>query len=253
MAESMYQNLVANFYKNDPVSVHLCDFPQADESYIDNQLEVGMQAVLDVVVLGRASRNTANIKNRQPLSKIFVCSDLRTDLSEGLLEIAKEELNVKEIEYLDDASQFVKYIIKPQLKTLGPKYGAKLGKIRKLFETCNASEIVSVVKTGETYKTVFEGEEANALIDRLLPKVFEKDTSLQLETNMLDDGTGEAIIYLFIDDMVMNAFPNEELTENEIFSVYYELDEDGRAVSVTYSKAVDRENFKILQMVTITY
>jgi hypothetical protein len=107
-----------------------------------------------------------------------------------------------------------------------------------------------VIAEGET---VFEGEEANALIDRLLPKVFEKDTSLQLETNMLDDGTGEAIIYLFIDDMVMNAFPNEELTENEIFSVYYELDEDGRAVSVTYSKAVERENFKILQMVTITY
>ena len=114
--------------------------------------------------------------------------------------------------------------------------------------TNNGSSLV--IAEGET---VFEGEEANALIDRLLPKVFEKDTSLQLETNMLDDGTGEAIIYLFIDDMVMNAFPNEELTENEIFSVYYELDEDGRAVSVTYSKAVDRENFKILQMVTITY
>ena len=96
-------------------------------------------------------------------------------------------------------------------------------------------------------------KDASALIESLLPKVFEKDTSLQLETNLLDDGTGEAVVYLFIDEKVKKSFPNEELIENEVFSVYYELDEDGRAVSVTYSKAVDRENFKILQTVTITY
>lgn len=107
-----------------------------------------------------------------------------------------------------------------------------------------------IVDNGEN---VFSGTDASALIESLLPKVFEKDTSLQLETNLLDDGTGEAVVYLFIDEKVKKAFPNEELIENEVFSVYYELDEDGRAVSVTYSKAVDRENFKILQTVTITY
>lgn len=107
-----------------------------------------------------------------------------------------------------------------------------------------------IVDDGEN---VYEGEDANSLVKSLLPKVFEKDTSLQLETNLLDDGTGEAIVYLFIDEKVRSLFPTEEMTDGEIFSVYYELDEDGRAVSVTYSKATDRENFEILQMVTITY
>jgi len=99
----------------------------------------------------------------------------------------------------------------------------------------------------------YVGDDAKTLFSALLPKVFEKDTSLQLETNLLDDGTGEAVVYLFIDETVKNAFPSESLVEDEVFCVYYELDEEGRAVSVTYSKAVDRENFKILQTVTITY
>ena len=127
-----------------------------------------MQNVLDIVVLGRSCRNTANIKNRQPLSKIYVCSERKTILTEGLLEIAKDELNVKEVEYLRDANKFVSYTIKPQLKTLGPKYGAKLGKIRKFFETCNANEIVSTVKSGEVYKTEFEGDTFEFALDDLL-------------------------------------------------------------------------------------
>ena len=114
--------------------------------------------------------------------------------------------------------------------------------------TKNDGELI--VDDGEN---VFSGADSSALVESLLPKVFEKTTSLQLETNLLDDGTGEAVAYLFIDEKVIKAFPNEELIENEVFSVYYELDKDGRAVSVTYSKASDRENFKILQMVTITY
>ena len=158
MAESIYQNLVPAFYKDAPISVHLCDFPQVDESAIDVVLEDGMQNVLDIVNLGRASRNSSNIKNRQPLKKIFVCSERNTELTQGLLEIAKDELNVKEVEYLQDASKFVSYKIKPQLKTLGPKYGAKLGKIKKIFETYDANEIVAVVKSGEVYKTEFEGD-----------------------------------------------------------------------------------------------
>ncbi len=168
MAESIYQNLVPNFFKDAPKSVHLCAFPQVDEGAIDKVLEDGMQNVLDIVVLGRACRNTANVKNRQPLSKIFVCSERKTELSEGLLEIAKDELNVKAVEYLRDASKFVTYKIKPQLKTLGPKYGALLGKIRKFFEVCDAAEVVATVKSGETYKTVFEGSELEFTLDDLL-------------------------------------------------------------------------------------
>ena len=168
MAESIYQNLVPNFYKDQPMSVHLCTFPQADESYIDVTLEEGMKDVLDIVVLGRACRNSSNIKNRQPLGKLFVCADKKVNLSQGLLEIAKDELNVKDFEYLSDASAFVKYTIKPQLKTLGPKYGAKLGLIRKLFTVADANEIVATVKSGNNYKTTFEGEEFEFSLDDLL-------------------------------------------------------------------------------------
>ncbi len=168
MAESIYQNLVPNFFKDAPKSVHLCAFPTVDESAIDKTLEDGMQNVLDIVVLGRACRNTANVKNRQPLQKIFVCSERRTELSEGLLEIAKDELNVKEVEHLIDATRFVTYKIKPQLKTLGPKYGAKLGKVRKFFETCDANAVVSTVKKGEIYKTTFEGDDFEFSLDDLL-------------------------------------------------------------------------------------
>ena len=157
MAESIYRNLVSNFYKDAPISVHLCKFPEVDTSYIDKDLEDGMQRVLDIVVLGRSCRNTSNIKNRQPLSKIFVCAENQSELSEGLLDIAKDELNVKSVEYLRDASNFVSYKIKPQLKTLGPKYGAKLGDIRKFFEVCNANEVVASVKDGGIYTTEFNG------------------------------------------------------------------------------------------------
>ena len=167
MSESIYRNLVPKFYIDAPCSVHLCSFPQVDESAIDTELEKGMEEVLNIVVLGRACRNTSNIKNRQPLAKVYVCAEKKVDLSEGLLEIAKDELNVKEIESLTDASKFVKYIIKPQLKTLGPKYGSKLALIRKLFETANTAQIVNAVKEG-TYKTVFEGVEFEFAIDDLL-------------------------------------------------------------------------------------
>ena len=168
MAEAIYQNLVPSFYKDAPKSVHLCEFPKVDESAIDTVLEEGMQNVLDIVVLGRACRNASNIKNRQPLQKIFVCSERKTVLTEGLLEIAKDELNVKEVEYLTDATSFVTYKIKPQLKTLGPKYGAKLGKVRKFLETCDANQVVATVKKGEVYKTEFEGDAFEFALDDLL-------------------------------------------------------------------------------------
>ncbi len=168
MAEAIYQNLVPNFYSDAPKSVHLCKFPKMDENAIDLELEEGMQNVLDIVVLGRACRNTSNIKNRQPLQKIFVCSERKTTLNEGLLEIAKDELNVKEVEYLKDATKFVTYKIKPQLKTLGPKYGSKLGKVKKFLETCDANAVVTAVKSGEIYKTEFEGDNFEFALDDLL-------------------------------------------------------------------------------------
>jgi len=230
MAESIYQNLVPNFFKDAPASVHLCAFPEVDEKAIDLELEEGMQAVLDIVVLGRASRNASNIKNRQPLSKIYVCAERKTDLSDGLLEIAKDELNVKEIEYLRDASKFVSYKIKPQLKTLGPKYGAKLGLIRKFFEVCNANEIVATVKAGNTYKTTFEGADFEFTADDLLIST----ESAEGFTSASDNG-----ITVVLDTVVTPELKAEGI-EREIISKIQSMRKDAGfevvdRINVTYS------------------
>ena len=168
IAETMYRNLVPQFFKDAPVSVHLCRFPECDDSMVDKDLEESMKDVMSIVVLGRAARNASNIKNRQPLSKLYVATDKKVALSDELYAIAGDELNVKSIEILHDASKFVKYKIKPQLKTLGPKYGAKLGAIRKFLDECNAGEIVATVKAGKTYNTVIDGTEVEFTLDDLL-------------------------------------------------------------------------------------
>ena len=168
MAESVYRNLVPSFYKDAPISVHLCSFPVADESYIDEDLENGMKNLLDVVVLGRSCRSSSNIKNRQPLSEMYVCNGGKEKLGDELLAVAEDELNVKNIKYLDGADEFVKYIIKPQLKTLGPKYGSKLNKIRAFLSSCDAQAVEKAVRNGGIYKTVYEGDEFEFTADDLL-------------------------------------------------------------------------------------
>ena len=208
MAESIYQNLVPEFYKDAPISVHLCDFPKVSEEAIDIELEKGMQNVLDIVVLGRSCRNQSNIKNRQPLSKIFVCAEQTENLTEGLLEIAKDELNVKEVEYLTDAGKFVSYKIKPQLKTLGPKYGALLGKIRNFFDTCDTYEVVSTVKSAGVYKTELDGKPVEFTIDDLLIS----SESAQGYTSASDNG-----ITVVLDTLITPELKKEG-TEREIVS-----------------------------------
>ncbi len=133
MTESIYRNLVCSIDKNAPESVHLCDFPVANEAWIDKALEDSMEDVLNAVVIGRACRNATNIKNRQPIGKMFIKADWRLD--NFFTDIIADELNVKIVEYRDDVREFTSYTFKPQLKTLGPKYGKVLGEIRtKLSE-----------------------------------------------------------------------------------------------------------------------
>lgn len=129
MCEDIYQNLVRSIDKTAPESVHLCSFPVAEESHIDKELENYMDEVLKIVVFGRAARNTANIKNRQPIGKMFVKAE--TILPEFYQEIIEDELNVKKVEFTDDVRAFTSYSFKPQLKTVGPKYGKQLGNIKK--------------------------------------------------------------------------------------------------------------------------
>ncbi len=158
IAEEIYQNLVPSFFKNAPESVHLCSFPEADESYIDAELEAGMDAVLNIVNLGRAARNGGNVKNRQPLAKMFVVTPGNVTLSEGLKQIVLDELNVKEYDEATNADEFISYKLKPQLKTLGPKYGKKLGAITAFLNNCDTKKVVDAVRNGGTYTMDTDGD-----------------------------------------------------------------------------------------------
>ncbi len=151
ITEMMYLNLVPQFYKDAPESVHLCAFPEAEEGYIDAELEKAMDGVMDIVVLGRAARNAGNLKNRQPLSEMVVVTAREFSLSEEEKEVILDELNVKSLKKADDATHFITYKLKPQLKTLGPKYGKKLGDISRFLADCNAAEVVAAVKNGGEY------------------------------------------------------------------------------------------------------
>jgi len=151
ISEMIYRNLVPEFYKNAPISVHLCSFPKADESYIDTELEKAMGGVMDIVVLGRAARNLGNVKNRQPLAGMVVVTSRKLSLSDEETAIVLDELNVKSFTVADDATRYITYRLKPQLKTLGPKYGKKLGAISAFLSQCNAEEVVAAVKGGGEY------------------------------------------------------------------------------------------------------
>ena len=138
MAENIYQNLVRSVDKNAPESVHLCNFPKVDESAVDTHLEEEMERVLEIVVLGRAARNGSSRKNRQPLGVMYVKTDLK--LEDFCTDIIKDELNIKRVCFTDEVDNFVDYKFKPQLKTVGPKFGKQLGEIRTALSELNGSD-----------------------------------------------------------------------------------------------------------------
>ncbi len=165
MAESIYRNLVTPFFKDAPESVHLCDFPVADDSRIDLALEQGMRDVLKVVELGRAARNAASIKNRQPLRRLIYNG--RKELSDELKALVEDELNVKTVEITADSGEYVTYEVKPQLKTLGPRYGAFLGKVRGLLAE-RPDEIVAALRKNGVFATELEGRQVELREEDLL-------------------------------------------------------------------------------------
>ena len=193
MAENMYRNLVTPFYKDAPESVHLCDFPVADESLIDPVLEEGMKDVLAVVMLGRAARNLAGIKNRQPLRRLIYNG--KKELSATLKALVEDELNVKDVQISSDSGKFISYELKPQLKTLGPKFGALLGKIRQILAE-HADEIVAAVRSAGTYTTEADGRKIDLTEDDLLISVKSREgfssesdgeTTVALDTTLDDE------------------------------------------------------------------
>ena len=157
MTEEIYQNLVRNVDSEAPESIHLCDFPEADASQIDKELEKDMDEVLKIVVMGRACRNQANIKNRQPVSQMFVKAPY--SLPEYFVDIIRDELNVKEVSFTEDVSGFISYTFKPQLRTVGPKYGKLLGKIRQLLPELDGNKAMAQLKSSGALKLDIDGTE----------------------------------------------------------------------------------------------
>ena len=157
MTEDIYQNIVRKVDKNAPESIHLCDFPKADEAQIDGELEDNMEEVLKIVVMGRACRNTANIKNRQPIGQMFVKA--AHALPEFFADIVKDELNVKKVIFTDDVRSFTSYTFKPQLKTVGPKYGKLLGGIRQALPALDGNAAMDELKANGCLKLDINGNE----------------------------------------------------------------------------------------------
>ncbi|MBQ9828381.1 MAG: isoleucine--tRNA ligase [Lachnospiraceae bacterium] len=194
MAEAIYQNLVRSVYPDAPESVHLCDFPEADETAIDKDLEKKMENVLEVVVIGRALRNESNIKNRQPLSRIMIKAD--TQLDRYYTDIIKDELNVKEVEYIDDISGFITYTFKPQLRTVGPKYGKALGGIKAYLSSVDGHAAMEELKENGALRftvgdTEIELTEEDLLIDTAQTEGFvtatDRGVSVVMDITLTDE------------------------------------------------------------------
>ncbi len=167
MTEAIYQNIVRPFDKDTPESVHLCEFPTADAAYIDRDMEADMSRLLDIVVLGRSCRSASSLKNRQPVAAMYVTGEA---LSEEYCAILADELNVKSVSFTDDASPYTTYNIKPQLRTMGPKYGKLIGRIGAYLKTVDGNEVVGCFQRGEPYRFELDGQtvemtEADALTE----------------------------------------------------------------------------------------
>ena len=166
MTEDIYRNLVCSLDQNAPESVHLCDFPEVNEAQIDKRLEANMDEVLKIVVMGRACRNTANIKNRQPIANMFVKAPF--ELPEFFSDIIREELNTKKVTFTEDVRDFTSYSFKPQLKTVGPKYGKLLGGIRKALSELDGNAAMDELKANNCLNLDIQGEEVVLLENDLL-------------------------------------------------------------------------------------
>ncbi|MCI9010481.1 MAG: isoleucine--tRNA ligase [Clostridia bacterium] len=235
MAEMMYCNLVPQFSKDAPVSVHLCDYPVCDESAVDFALEKGMADVLDVVVLGRAARNAGAVKNRQPLSEMVVFSERELNIGDELKSVALDELNVKKLRFAQSADSLVSYTLKPQLKTLGPKYGKQLKKITEFLNSCNTGEVVKAVKNGGSYTLDLEDgavvlfeEDLQIMTDSAEGYVTAADKGIivaldvNLNEALLDEGCERELISKI---QTMRKEAGFEVTDR--IAVYYEA--EGRA------------------------
>ena len=226
MSETMYQNMVRTVDKSAPESIHLCDWPHKDESFIDPELEANMAAVLDIVVLGRSARNAANIKNRQPVASMYVQGKALPDM---YVSIIADELNVKEVRFVDDASSFISYRVKPQLKTLGPRYGKLLPKINQyLAGEGVGNAVVAAHNRGESYNFDIDGTEISLAAEDVLVSteenagfvtVTEHDLSVVLDTNLTPELIEEGFVREIVSKVqTMRKEAGFEVTDHIVLS-----------------------------------
>ena len=205
MTEDIYQNLVRSNDANAPESIHLCDFPVVNKDHIDKKLEEDMEDVLDAVVMGRACRNEAAIKNRQPISRMYIKADFT--LSEFYQEIIEDELNVKEVVFTDDVRDFTSYTFKPQLRTVGPKYGKQLGGIQKALTALDGNAAMDELNADGALKFDVDGVAVELTKDDLLIDMAQKEgyvsqednrMTVVLDTNLTPELVEEGFVYEII-------------------------------------------------------
>ena len=201
MTEDIYQNLVRSIDQDAPESIHLCDFPVANDAYIDEELESNMDKVLKLVVMGRACRNAANIKNRQPIGQMYVKASF--ELPEFYQEIVEDELNVKTMTFTQEVRDFTSYSFKPQLKTVGPKYGKMLGGIKAALGTIDGNAAMDELNATDALKLDINGQEITLFREDLLIEsaqmegyVSENDNGITvvLDTNLSEELLEEGFV-----------------------------------------------------------
>lgn len=194
MTEDIYQNLVRSIDKDAPESIHLCDFPEADDKFIDTDLETAMAEVTDIVVLGRACRNTSGLKSRQPLNAIYVKAE--TELKEFYKDIIKTELNIKNVEFVDDISGFASYSFKPQLKTLGRRFGKDINAVRDILANLDGGKAMAELNEKGTVTIEVNGASEALTAEDLLIETVKSDDyvtdsdgalTVVLETKLTDE------------------------------------------------------------------
>ncbi len=205
MTEDIYQNLVRSVDANAPESIHLCDFPVVEQAYIDKKLEEDMEDVLDAVVMGRACRNEAAIKNRQPISTMYIKADFTLDTF--YQEIIEDELNVKKVVFTDDVRDFTSYTFKPQLRTVGPKYGKQLGGIQKKLASLDGNAAMDGLNANGALKFDVDGVAVELTKDDLLIDMAQKEgyvsqednkMTVVLDTNLTPELIEEGFVYEII-------------------------------------------------------
>ncbi len=247
MTEDIYQNLVRSIDDSAPESIHLCDFPVANEAFIDAELEANMELVLQIVVAGRAGRNTANIKNRQPIGKMYVKSEV--ELPEFYQEIVEEELNVKRMEFTQDVSAFTSYTFKPQLRTVGPKYGKLLGGIKQYLGSIDGNKAMAELKSEGHISFEVNGEnvvlaEEDLLIDAAQTEgyvsVNDRNVTVVLDTNLTEELIEEGFVREIISKVqTMRKEADFEVTDHII--VFMEGNDKLKAIAEKNSEDVKKD------------